>query len=248
MVTIVLLLAFVAIFSLGCNSDNSVCFKTNGEETTQAINVENFDKITLNGMFDVVLKSSDYNGVEITAGKNLIPFIVCNVDSRELVIEDKNTCKSSRKRVKPQILIKTTSLKQIEVNSPCSISSEDTVYFENLKILNNAEILETDLLLGGQKLEFCTLASTGDYNFAGIVTNVIFQNSGSGYLSARRLECTNAKISHESNGESEINALSYIHITDITNGKVYSFSPNCPDVVFDNPSAEAKFVNIGCAR
>lgn len=243
-IKIFFLLFFLTLLS--CDTDNSRCIKSLGEITSSSKSLNPFDKLVIKSDFLVNIAHSDHYGIDIKAGKNLIPYINFEIKDNCLTLENKNLCDFLRKRIKPIITITCPSLKEIVIEEACDLRTQDTLFFDTLLVNNWAGIFTCDLLLKGHSLYFRSHASTGDFNLSGICDYSYVYNKGNAYFFARDLRTKTAHVVQRSFGKMEINATDNLFIEDIEYGKLYLFSHECPVIDYNNKYYGNQFANYAC--
>ncbi len=243
---IVFLVIFTIIILTSCDTDDNRCLKSNGEITTVETSIDYYNKLRIESDFEIYIENSPESSITITAGKNLIPYINYQIVGNELIIEDNNGCDFLRKRIKPIIVLKTPTIKEITLNQACDLKTIDTLKFDNLSIQTWAEIFSCNMNFEGDSLFFRCHATTGDYILRGDCNYAYMYNVGSGYLKANHLFCNYIHIVHSSLGTSEINASEQIILEKIEYGTVTSYSDECPQIVTWGNDWGESFVNFGC--
>ncbi len=242
----IFLIFFTTIILLSCNTDRNRCLKSNGEVISVETPINNYNGLSIEGVFDIYIQNSNVSTIEITACKNLIPFIKYEVKNKTLTITDDNNCAFLRKHIRPVIILKTPYLKEISINSACELNTIDTLHFDKLSIQNWAGIFKCNLNLEGDSLFFRAHASTGDYRLKGNCKFMYLYNIGSGYFRAAHLKCKYVDVSHRCSGTSEINGSKRVVLENILLGKVISYSEECPEIVKYNEIEKGLFLNLGC--
>lgn len=125
----------LSILILSCNSEEgSDCFKKQGKETTETINVENFSKINISKGIKLIIKESDEQKVTVTAGKNLIGNISFEVIDGELLIKDNSSCDMFRNVSVAKVYVSTPALEKIYSGSQFSVRSDGVLHFSDLTL------------------------------------------------------------------------------------------------------------------
>ena len=86
-------LCLLGLFLYACvKSDQHSCLLTNGRLQTITRNLEDFDRILINGRYKIKVVSDTLNYIEITAGENILPFIKTTVHQNQLMLDATQKC------------------------------------------------------------------------------------------------------------------------------------------------------------
>ncbi len=237
---ILLLLSTIIITIISCDNENNRCMKRSGEITTFNENLSNFSKISINSNFDVKLKQSTNYSISITAGKNLIPYVEYNISRGELSLRNNNRCNWLRDYSQVEVIISFPEIKEISITEACNLSSIDTLKISKLIIDNRAGILNSDLTINCDSLEFRAHASTGNYRFFGEVNYAYIYNIGNGYIFSHNMKCKTMHIVHKSLGRSIIHVTDLLMIENIEHG-IVELRFGCPYISFNSYEFKDRF-------
>ncbi|PLX13357.1 MAG: hypothetical protein C0598_03775 [Marinilabiliales bacterium] len=129
---------FILFISLGiqsCKKDLGDCFKSTGEITTEFRELNSVSNIILRDNINLMLIPSDSNGIEITAGKNLLNKINSYQTGDTLELSNTNSCNWVRdfsKEITAKVFVK--DLMSVSYRSIGDINCSDTLYSDSLKI------------------------------------------------------------------------------------------------------------------
>jgi len=130
----IFLLSFVLLI-LSCNSENGIgCFKKQGPLQSKELSVENFSKINISHGIELIVKQSEEQSIQLTAGKNLINNIKFEVIDSELKITDENGCEMLRNYHPAKVYITTPVLEKIYSISQYSVRSDGVLTFPKLHL------------------------------------------------------------------------------------------------------------------
>lgn len=125
---------------LSCNSEEGLdCFKKQGEQITQEISVEFFEKISISDGIELTIKQDTIQAIYLTAGKNLINDIHFKVENGELKISDENGCEILRNTSRAKVYLTTPILQKINSCSQFSIHSDGVLKFPQLELSSGIE-------------------------------------------------------------------------------------------------------------
>lgn len=128
----ILLITTTLILS-SCHLNFIHCMDGSGIIIKEKRDVKDFDKINLNGGFDLYLKQGDNYSLEIETDDNLTKFVRSNVEERELEIsETKSICTKIKKAY-----VTLPNLKKITINGAGDVISSTTLQFNYLAIEGN---------------------------------------------------------------------------------------------------------------
>jgi len=133
--TIFIKLFFCFIGIISCNSENGLsCFKKQGQLQTKEILVENFSKINISHGIELIVKQSNQQSIQLTAGKNLINNIKFEVADNELKITNENGCEVLRNYHSAKVYVTTPVLEKIYSISQYSVKSDGIFTFSKLHL------------------------------------------------------------------------------------------------------------------
>ncbi|MEN8263350.1 MAG: head GIN domain-containing protein [Nitrospirota bacterium] len=162
-------------------SVNEGCVDGSGKRKVEQRRVSSFNKIDIDGVFDVKIELRKKQGVEIIGDDNILPHIVTKVSGDTLVI---TSSKSICPKLSLQVNISQENIEKLDADGSNDINISG-VKNKNLALnLNGA----TDLRASG---------STGEFTA---------KISGAGSLRARNLHAENAVISVVGSGDAEVYA------------------------------------------
>jgi len=120
---------------LSCNSeDGPDCFKKQGDEVSEQIEIEEFSEINISEGIELIVKESEEQSVKLTMGENLINDIKFEVIDGELKITNENGCEMLRNYHPAKIYITTPILEKIYSSSQYTIKSDGVLTFPELTL------------------------------------------------------------------------------------------------------------------
>lgn len=167
--------------------------------------VSDFDKLEVEGVFEVDVTYSSTEEIEIDAPENLMEYIELNVRSKTLSIEiDKNTQITSSCSIK--VHIKTAKLNGFELSGASSVELNNTLKDNDLSIESSGaanfkgdvEVNEADLELSGAStvnlsgnaaeasLELSGASQVNNYNFKVDNLNVDLSGASSAQIASSK--------------------------------------------------------------
>lgn len=190
------------------NNNNTETVQGTGTNTTNAIPVDHFTKLEIEGVFDVILKQGNESSVIIDADENLQDHIEVDVRGEVLTISTgKVKIKKSNRAVVTVIF---TELKEIVHNGVGDIRSFNTINCKDLELeIIGVGDAELSLNCTNLVLEY---NGVGDVILDGIVTHAEFEVNGVGDLKAFDLTVENMDLEQNGVGNSEINVTNELSI------------------------------------
>ena len=162
-------------------SVNEGCVSGSGKRKVEKRKVSSFNKIDIDGVFDVKIELQKKQGVEIIGDDNILPYIVTKSSGDTLVI-------TSSKSICPSLSLQ-VNISQENIEKLDADGSND---------INISRIKNKSFLLN--------LNGAGDVRASGKTGEFTVKISGSGSLRARDLHAENAGISVVGAGDAEVYA------------------------------------------
>jgi hypothetical protein len=111
------------------------CFKSSGEITLEHRDVAEFESISLNDNINLIITQGNECAVTVQAGKNLLGSIITEVDDKELIVKNENTCNWMRNYNKDiDIYLTVKNLKDIVYRSSGLIFSTNAILGDSLNV------------------------------------------------------------------------------------------------------------------
>ena len=189
----------------------------NGKFVTREVNVQAFDALSANGVFELILSQGSKEQVKIEADENLQDlFQVNNEGSNLKIFMKKDVNYTTKKKVK--IYITFHNLKSLNLNMVGNVSTGNKLSFTNLK-LDNSSVGSVDLDLTAQDLEIHN-KSVGNMTLSGKAQNAVIRHSGVGSFKASDFIVQTMDIEASGVGSAEVNAEKQLKVKDSFLGKV----------------------------
>ena len=181
--------------------------KGSGNVTTENRTVTTFNKIKMNGVFNVTLQQGNTEGVTVTTDDNLQPYITVTVDNGTLTVGMKKNSNFS-KTTKMELVISCKAISDINNNLVGNLTTEGNLTTDKLAFTSSAvgnstiNLTANDLLLnlnavGNTKLlgtaVLCTFTnkSVGDFDGAGLlIENLTLKNKAVGNTTYNAIKAT----------------------------------------------------------
>lgn len=227
----------ILIITLGCKKKYS-----ERDIITKEISSTEFKSLIIKSIFDIEIQSSQQNKIIIKADKKEIENIKYININNILEVSDNTTINWFRYDYRPKIIIQTTDLENIEIQSPCKLTSIDTLKPKNnFNIYIRDEIVDISLIINClSTLNIITDDfQAGDIILSGSVLNGSFSINGSANLNADMLNAKNILIIQNSLNDSKIW---------VTNNLNYNIKSKGNIVVKGNPTITTNGNNTGTGK
>lgn len=198
-------------------------FEDSGPETEAFYEVNSFNKIELEGIFNVNLIQNDIYSITIKGGENILDKFSFTDQDNTLTLKH-NYSNWLHNLDIPELEIHCSTLNQIQFNSSSNLQSVGTLTGDKLKVLvtEEADIVELDLELDYSYLRFnCRGSSSGKHILKGICPNTSFTLNSSNNVLANELESENVEIGHNGLGDAYIWATDSLGVIFYSSGNVY---------------------------
>lgn len=213
---IYILIALLGLTASSCHLNYINCFDGSGEIIREKRTVEDFDKINLNGGFDLSLKQGDSIILEIETDDNLIKYVRTNVDQRELEIsETKSICTKIKKAY-----LTVPNLKKISINGAGDVFAKSPVTFNYLEIEGNgaSSLIFEELNCPNLSID---ISGAGDVRInKGIGGNLSVRASGAADLKMRDFKTDSSKVEISGAGDIQLWTESFLLVKVLGAGDV----------------------------
>jgi hypothetical protein len=188
-----------------------------GNIVTKEINVQSFDELRINGVFELKLSQGNKEQLKIEADDNLQSlFEVKNEGSKLIVSMKKDSHFNSKKQLVVYITFK--KLKSLDLSMVGGTSSDNKLSFDDLKIDNNS-VGSVKLNLSAKKLDIEN-KSVGNFTLSGTADNAVVKHNGVGAFKASDLLVQTMDIDAQGVGSAEVNAVKELKVKDSFLGRV----------------------------
>ena len=196
-----------------------------GSESTIEFNVQSFNTIELNSLFDVVLIEDTLFSVKISGDEDFIRDVKLEVKDTVLsIINLKSNKFLSPKNSKVKLIITSKPLKRVIVNETCNIKTQTPITSNDFGI-----VLKSKLNIATLELECNTFyywnnrPCGGKLTLSGKVKDLVIWNTALLAIDAKELTTNNAQIEQGSQGDIEVTVLNKFEyqITNVGNIHLY---------------------------
>jgi hypothetical protein len=177
--------------------------KGNGHVISKNINTASYDKVLVNGFFDVDLQSGEEGKIMIKGEENIIEFITFTVENNALKIaaeKGKYIVPSNGKKV--QITVPFESLNEVSLSGSGDINSKNKITTDNF-ICDLSGSGNIGLTVDAKNLK-ASVSGSGDLMLSGDSTNIQCKVTGSGDLNAAKLKSNNAEVNVTGSGDCKV--------------------------------------------
>ncbi len=224
------------------------CVDGNGDREIESRNLTGFERIEINGDFDVQITTGEEPAAIIETDENLIDLIVTHVSGNKLIVETRNgICIRPTRPV--EISISAGDIREITLNGSGLVYCYGLIA-ENLEVdlsgsgeieLDNVVCTAADIELEGSGLIDCDLVSedvktqlegSGEIKVRGQSVSGDHKIIGSGKINASFLNSDVAVVYISGSGVVDVDVNNALDVTIIGSGKVYyTGNPNVTEYI-----------------
>lgn len=177
--------------------------KGNGHIISKNINTASYDKVLVNGFFDVEFQSGEEGKILLKGEENIIEFITFTVENSTLKIateKGKYIVPSSGKKI--QIIVPFESLNEVSLSGSGDIKSKNKITTDNF-ICDLSGSGNIELNVDAKNIK-ASVSGSGDVVLSGDSTNIQCKVTGSGDLNASKLKSKNAEVNVTGSGDCKV--------------------------------------------
>ena len=211
---IVVFYSAMALFFLGCNSeDASDCFQNAGDLQQVEVALPNFTKITVFEQLNLVLKQGSEQKVVIESGEYLLNEISAEVEEGRLIVQNENGCNLLRDYALSTVYVTAPNIEEIRSSTGLTISSDGVLSYPTLRLVSESFINpDTETTDGSFELDLNTTTVSivvngiAYFNLKGNSTNLdITVAAGDTRIEAQELITTNVNLNHRGSNDILVN-------------------------------------------
>jgi hypothetical protein len=219
---IIALLVFLAGFSLVSCQKSGKCFSNTGSVIMQERPVTPFDSIDLADNVNLILTQDTAFRITVEAGSNIISGITTEIQDRQLLIRNLNTCNWLRSYDKPlNVYVSVKNLWKISYNAAGNVSSTNTLRGDSIKIEVWGGCGTIDLNLEYVEGWFVLNMGTADYNLHGKCDIATFYMNDMGFCQAKDLVSRYCVVNSRGTNDCYVNSTVALYATIENIGSVY---------------------------
>ncbi len=218
-ITLLIIILFI-IYS--CEKESSNCLYTTGNIEKQEILLEDFNCVSVNDIFNVILIQDTLHKVVIEGGENILRHVETIIKNDTLIVQHSIRCNWFRDYEKINLYIYFCRLNHIVTYSPAKIVSTDTISCNRLEYFALGEIGEADMILNCDYLRFDDSYSTlGQFKFKGKSDKSRFYVNYGSSLFADSLISKDADIFFKTIGDIRVHVTDHLRVWIWGPGNVY---------------------------
>lgn len=232
------------LFLLILFSCNDALFNE-GSIITQNIDINDFDEIYVEDIFEIYLIQDTICKIEAKGGSNLLPNLIFNVDvNKRLTISNNNSANWSRDYNKIELYISVDTLKYLRINEPSQVISKNTLITPELTLLSIADFAEIELELDCNHCYVVNSGTSGGaINLMGKTNSFSFWARASLQLNAENFYANSISVKSESIGDCRINVSKELSVEILKSGNVYYKGD--PEIIkYVNENARNKLIKM----
>ncbi len=192
--------------------------KGNGNVIKQERTVNDFNQLTIDGIFNVYLTQGNAVAVTVETDENLQEVVQVNQKNNRLHVKWKKGA-SVKKSTKMNVHITLKALEELDINGVGNVTCTNTLTLGSLT-LGISGIGNTTLSVDAETIE-ATVSAVGNIALAGKVNDLDIRNSGTGNLQAFDLVAQKLSINSSGIGNVEVRAEEEINIESSGIGSIY---------------------------
>ena len=211
-------LLFIVVIFTSCQKSPFDFMVEEGPVIVETRQLAPFDTLHINDILDVTLVPDTACFIEISSGKNIIPYILSDVQSGILTLDNTIKGRWARPYHHPKISLHVQDLSSIVLNEACNLTSSDSINCGNLYMLVNSELASIDMVLKGNYFDLALrYTCSGHCSFKGYLNRAKFFSGGTTELDASLLSVNSAVLFQ--NSVSDMQVWVTKEITDLRNFK-----------------------------
>jgi len=217
---IIILMVFTLGILSSCTSFLKNGITGNGHVITKDVNVDSFNELEIDGVFNIVFQQGDKEAVTIEADENIAKLIrVKNVNNR-LIIDYKEEV-SIRKSTKLNIYVTIVDITEMDLSIVGDVLTKSILTQHNIEITNNS-VGNIELNINCDNLVLKN-SSVGDFTISGTSNELDLHNSSVGDILAKNFISNAVIVSNSGVGDVEVYARNFLDVTSSGVGNVDYF-------------------------
>ena len=238
---LILLAMLQGIFS--CKKSGEDCFTSTGSIIRQVRVVTDFDTIIARENVDIILTQDTVNSVEVEAGEKIIGGIKTEIDNRQLLINNNNTCNWMRSYDKPlNVYVHVKNLRKIYYLSAGNITSTNVLTPASFMLDVWGGCGSIDLSLNINQGFIYEHMGTADITVRGkaIYNSVVLGDFG--FLQLKDLKTDYTYVSNTGTNDCYVNSGRYLDATIRSIGNIYYMGK--PDTIRANITGTGQLIEF----
>ena len=233
--TVIILLTSLICSITSCM--NNLPVRGNGTIIKKEIQLKEFEKIELDGIFKVFLKQGDKAKLEVETDENLLDCIGANVRNSKLTIKLKKPVHSTKGI---NIYLTFNKINNIEVSGHSYVVSSDRLNFVRLDMaVSGTSKMIAEVNAVSLKME---ASDNSSVKFSGNVFSADIAASGIANIDAANMNIDDLKLSVSGNAASMVNVINSFDVNASGNAQVlYKGTPDMKESVSGNATVNKKY-------
>ncbi len=184
------------VFLLSCEENG---FLDAGKEITISRELNDFNTVYVDDIFELELLQDTINKIEITTGEHLIDQIRTSISDTILSIDNTNHMRWSREYEGVKLRLHLKTLRKLRLNAPCDVTTANTISSYKIDVWNIANAGTIEMQVETVVFYFVNSStSTGDFYFSGTTRIAGSWIRGSGHYNSMNLISELTNIHHSS--------------------------------------------------
>ena len=200
---------FLLFILLSCSSEEDTGIEGDGNVVSIVKSVETFNRLKIEGVFNVYLNQDKTEKIRIEAEQNIIDLIKFNHDGKTLTI-DYDSKHSINKSEDIDLYITIADLKELDLEIIGHVKTNNALDLSKFLLINNS-VGHVDFSMLSKKFTVIN-NSVGNVNLFGLVENFTLNNNSLGNVDAFELTAEKVSIENNSVGNVNVNATYSIEI------------------------------------
>jgi hypothetical protein len=189
-----------------CDEGPMDLFVEQGNMVTENRSLPFFHVVKIDDVFDVQLMNDSVFGIEILAGKNIMPKITTVVRDSTLFISNEIRARWSRGYEKPELRVYFPSIRSLYIREPSNVFTVDTLACDNLIIYALADLQQVALTIKSWNFQFrSSHTASGVYVIRGRTWNSFLSAYAGCIIDAGDLETSYTTFVSHSIGDFTVN-------------------------------------------
>ena len=218
----------IVLFLTNCEAQKYGKIRGDGNVINETREVGSFEEIGVSGSFDIDLVKGKEGLIEIKVEKNLLPYLVTDVENGKLKIRwKKGTNVQTNRGV--HLIVHFKEINDIASSGSSDIKSNDLIKTDNLEVAVSGSG-NINLQLDVETLN-ARVSGSGDLNFKGRAGNFKAAMSGSGDIEAFALETSTANLKISGSADITISVKDELYARVSGSGDItYKGNPKIEDI------------------
>ena len=215
---------FIIIFFIiySCEKESSNCLYNKGDVVKQEILLEDFSRVSVKDIFNVILIQDTLHKIVIEGSENILRNVETIIENDTLIVQHSIRCNWFREYEKINLYIYFYQLNYIVTYAPAKIISTNIIYCNNLEYFALGEIGEADMILNCDYLRFDDSYSTlGQFRFKGKSAKSRFYVNYGSSLFADSLISKDVDIFFKTIGDIRVHVTDHLRVWIWGPGNVY---------------------------